>query len=152
LKVIFLSDKIKILRNYFDFSAPSSYNEMLDQSKKILVELEKLQSIDDKEWDVIMGKMEKFENQLNNITMFFESRLSYTQHELIMDIQDNLERLEKNYGASKKLRRDLFSKINEEFYELMIEEMTSILENLLELDKTRKHLTSYGEKYDEELY
>lgn len=138
----------KILRNYFEFPVPSSYTEMLEQSTKIQVELEKLQSIDDENWDLIMGKMKKFENQLNKIIISFESRLNYTQHELIMDIEENLEKLEKNYGASIKLRRDLFSKVNKEFNELMIEEMTSILENLLALDKTRKYPPSYGEKYD----
>ena len=138
----------KILRNHFKLSVPSSYEEMLEQSQKILLELEKVQSIADEDWDVIMEKMVTFDNQLNKIIMSFESRLNYTQHELIMDIEENLEKLEKNYSASKKLRRDLFSKVNEEFNELMIEEMASILRNLMELDKTRKYPANYGDQYD----
>jgi hypothetical protein len=84
-------------------------------------------------WNKIMVEISEFEKHLDKIMRSFEPKLNSRQHELLMDLEETLEKLQRNLEAYE----DQITP-NWTFEEDMVGEVNQMIDNLLELDKTRK--------------
>lgn len=84
-------------------------------------------------WNKIMVEISEFEKHLDKIMRSFEPKLNSRQHELLMDIEETLEKLQRNLEAYEDQIIP-----NWTFEEDMVGEVNQMIDNLLELNKTRK--------------